>query len=72
MNVLLAYPGNIQALVLIYGCLVYSQISIGVRGMAVCVPVWVAQPSIVLKICMFDRLYQDNIVVQSRRVRQLS
>ncbi|XP_052338113.1 cilia- and flagella-associated protein 74 isoform X1 [Oncorhynchus keta] len=41
-------------------------ISIGVRGMAVCVPVWVAQPSIVLKICMFDRLYQDSIVVQSR------
>uniref|UniRef100_A0A4W5L450 Uncharacterized protein n=1 Tax=Hucho hucho TaxID=62062 RepID=A0A4W5L450_9TELE len=41
-------------------------ISIGVRGTAVCVPVWVAQPSIVLKICMFDRLYQDSIVVQSR------
>ncbi|XP_041712166.2 cilia- and flagella-associated protein 74 isoform X1 [Coregonus clupeaformis] len=41
-------------------------ISIGVQGMAVCVPVWVAQPSIVLKICMFDRLYQDSIVVQSR------
>ncbi|KAL1021090.1 hypothetical protein UPYG_G00008690 [Umbra pygmaea] len=41
-------------------------ISIGVEGMAVCAPVWVVQPCIDLKICMFDRLYQDSIVVQSR------
>ncbi|KAL7399008.1 hypothetical protein ABVT39_018484 [Epinephelus coioides] len=41
-------------------------IPIQVRGVAVSVPVWVAQPSIDLKICMFDRLYQDSITVQSR------
>ncbi|KAM4609911.1 cilia- and flagella-associated protein 74 [Polymixia lowei] len=41
-------------------------IPVRVKGMAVNVPVWVAQPSIDLKICMFDRLYQDSIVVQSR------
>ncbi|KAK5863236.1 hypothetical protein PBY51_000282 [Eleginops maclovinus] len=41
-------------------------IPIQVRGVAVSIPVWVVQPSIDLKICMFDRLYQDSIVVQSR------
>ncbi|XP_072223136.1 cilia- and flagella-associated protein 74 [Leuresthes tenuis] len=41
-------------------------ISIQVRGVAVSIPVYVVQPSIDLKICMFDRLYQDSIVVQSR------
>ncbi|XP_041802502.1 cilia- and flagella-associated protein 74 [Chelmon rostratus] len=41
-------------------------IPIQVRAMAVRVPVWVVQPSIDLKICMFDRLYQDSIMVQSR------
>ncbi|XP_064156962.1 cilia- and flagella-associated protein 74 isoform X2 [Anguilla rostrata] len=41
-------------------------IPIAVRGMGVCVPVWVAEPNIDLKICMYDRLYQDSIVVQSR------
>uniref|UniRef100_A0A669BX33 Cilia and flagella associated protein 74 n=1 Tax=Oreochromis niloticus TaxID=8128 RepID=A0A669BX33_ORENI len=41
-------------------------IPIHVRGVAVSMPVWVLQPSIDLKICMFDRLYQDTIMVQSR------
>ncbi|XP_075331716.1 cilia- and flagella-associated protein 74 [Odontesthes bonariensis] len=41
-------------------------ISVQVRGVAVSIPVYVVQPSIDLKICMFDRLYQDSIVVQSR------
>ncbi|XP_054465778.1 cilia- and flagella-associated protein 74 [Anoplopoma fimbria] len=41
-------------------------IPIQVRGVAVSVPVCVVQPSIDLKICMFDRLYQDSIMVQSR------
>ncbi|KAJ8016666.1 hypothetical protein DPEC_G00009610 [Dallia pectoralis] len=40
-------------------------ISIIVQGTAVSVPVWVVKPCIDLKICMFDRLYQDSIVVQS-------
>ncbi|XP_070767007.1 cilia- and flagella-associated protein 74 [Enoplosus armatus] len=41
-------------------------IPIQVRGVAVSVPVCVVQPSIDLKICMFDRLYQDSVIVQSR------
>ncbi|XP_035761439.1 cilia- and flagella-associated protein 74 [Neolamprologus brichardi] len=41
-------------------------IPIHVRGVAVSMPVWVLQPNIDLKICMFDRLYQDTIMVQSR------
>ncbi|XP_068589913.1 cilia- and flagella-associated protein 74 isoform X3 [Cebidichthys violaceus] len=41
-------------------------IPIQVRGVAVSVPVCVVQPSIDLKICMFDRLYQDSIMVQNR------
>ncbi|XP_053173341.1 cilia- and flagella-associated protein 74 [Scomber japonicus] len=40
-------------------------IPITVKGVAVSLPVWVVQPSIDLKICMFDRLYQDSIMVQS-------
>ncbi|KAM7404384.1 hypothetical protein PAMP_011732 [Pampus punctatissimus] len=42
-----------------------GNIPIKVRGVAVSLPVWVVQPSIDLKICMFDRLYQDSIMVQS-------
>uniref|UniRef100_A0AAQ6IMB2 Cilia- and flagella-associated protein 74 n=1 Tax=Anabas testudineus TaxID=64144 RepID=A0AAQ6IMB2_ANATE len=41
-------------------------IPIKVRGVAVSIPVWVVQPNIDLKICMFDHLYQDSIMVQSR------
>ncbi|KAI3357114.1 hypothetical protein L3Q82_015582 [Scortum barcoo] len=43
----------------------YKQILIQVRGVTVSVPVYVVQPSIDLKICMFDRLYQDSVIVQS-------
>ncbi|XP_075028392.1 cilia- and flagella-associated protein 74 [Calonectris borealis] len=35
-------------------------------GVSVDVPVWVPNPNIDLKICMYDRLYQDRIVIQSR------
>nr|XP_020468130.1 cilia- and flagella-associated protein 74 isoform X2 [Monopterus albus] len=41
-------------------------IPINVRGVAVSAPVWVVQPSIDLKICMFDCVYQDSVVFQSR------
>ncbi|XP_065710951.1 cilia- and flagella-associated protein 74 isoform X2 [Patagioenas fasciata] len=35
-------------------------------GVSVDVPVWVPDPNVDLKICMYDRLYQDCIVVHSR------
>ncbi|XP_023649466.2 cilia- and flagella-associated protein 74 isoform X1 [Paramormyrops kingsleyae] len=41
-------------------------ISICARGVAMGLPVWVTEPNVDLKICMYDRLYQDCIVVQSR------
>ncbi|XP_044067515.1 cilia- and flagella-associated protein 74 isoform X4 [Siniperca chuatsi] len=44
----------------------YKQIPIQVRGVAISVPVCVVQPSIDLKICMFDHLYQESVIVQSR------
>ncbi|XP_034446990.1 cilia- and flagella-associated protein 74 isoform X2 [Hippoglossus hippoglossus] len=41
-------------------------IPIHVRGTAVSIPVWVVRPTVDLKICMFDRLYQDTVAVHSR------
>ncbi|XP_056897121.1 cilia- and flagella-associated protein 74 isoform X5 [Takifugu flavidus] len=41
-------------------------IPIHVTGVAVTIPVWVAKPSVDLRICLFDHLYQDIITVQSR------
>lgn len=35
-------------------------------GVAIDVPVWVPKPNVDLKICMYDRLYQDSILVHTR------
>ncbi|XP_037684741.1 cilia- and flagella-associated protein 74 isoform X4 [Choloepus didactylus] len=35
-------------------------------GVAIDVPVWVPKSNVDLKICMYDRLYQDSILVHSR------
>ncbi|KAG5202416.1 hypothetical protein JEQ12_003806 [Ovis aries] len=37
-----------------------------VVGVAIDVPVWVLKPNVDLKICMYDRLYQDSILVHTR------
>ncbi|XFF85824.1 hypothetical protein AB1E18_012043 [Capra hircus] len=37
-----------------------------VIGVAIDVPVWVLKPNVDLKICMYDRLYQDSILVHTR------
>ncbi|KAF5924749.1 hypothetical protein HPG69_016714 [Diceros bicornis minor] len=37
-----------------------------VVGIALDVPVWVPKPNVDLKICMYDRLYQDSILVHTR------
>uniref|UniRef100_K7FZJ4 Uncharacterized protein n=1 Tax=Pelodiscus sinensis TaxID=13735 RepID=K7FZJ4_PELSI len=37
-----------------------------VIGVSVDVPVWVTNPNVDLKICMYDRLYQDSIIIRSR------
>uniref|UniRef100_A0AAX7W772 Abnormal spindle-like microcephaly-associated protein ASH domain-containing protein n=1 Tax=Astatotilapia calliptera TaxID=8154 RepID=A0AAX7W772_ASTCA len=42
------------------------------NSVAVSMPVWVLQPNIDLKICMFDRLYQDTIIVQTSTALKLT
>ncbi|XP_054636590.1 cilia- and flagella-associated protein 74 [Dunckerocampus dactyliophorus] len=42
-----------------------NPIPIQVKGEGVGLPVWVVDPNIDLKICMFDRLYQDVVTLQS-------
>uniref|UniRef100_A0A452T1J9 Cilia- and flagella-associated protein 74 n=1 Tax=Ursus maritimus TaxID=29073 RepID=A0A452T1J9_URSMA len=37
-----------------------------VLGVAIDVPVWVPKPNVDLKMCMYDRLYQDSVVVHTR------
>ncbi|XP_034875869.1 cilia- and flagella-associated protein 74 [Mirounga leonina] len=37
-----------------------------VLGVALDVPVWVPKPSIDLKTCMYDRLYQESVLVHTR------
>ncbi|XP_070367411.1 cilia- and flagella-associated protein 74 isoform X7 [Equus asinus] len=37
-----------------------------VIGVAIDVPVWVPKPNVDLKICMYDRLYQDSVLVHTR------
>ncbi|XP_026126470.1 cilia- and flagella-associated protein 74 isoform X1 [Carassius auratus] len=43
-----------------------QRIMVSVCGVAESAPVWVTKPNIDLRICMYDRLYQDSIEVQSR------
>ncbi|XP_057673700.1 cilia- and flagella-associated protein 74 isoform X1 [Corythoichthys intestinalis] len=40
-------------------------IAILVKGEGVGLPVWVVEPNIDMKICMFDRLYQEEVTLQS-------
>ena len=40
-------------------------------GNAIDVPVWVERQTVDLKICMFDRLYQDTILVNNRATTAL-
>ncbi|XP_072281754.1 cilia- and flagella-associated protein 74 isoform X2 [Pyxicephalus adspersus] len=46
-------------------------IPITVTGVAVDVPVYVANSNVDLKICTFDRLYQDSVVVKNRATTAL-
>ena len=38
------------------------------RGSAIDLPMWVERDLVDLKVCMFDRLYQDAIIVSNRLV----
>uniref|UniRef100_A0A452I6U3 Uncharacterized protein n=1 Tax=Gopherus agassizii TaxID=38772 RepID=A0A452I6U3_9SAUR len=42
-----------------------------VIGVSVDVPVWVPNPNVDLKICMYDRLYQDCIIIRTKAALRL-
>ncbi|XP_061162453.1 cilia- and flagella-associated protein 74-like [Saccostrea echinata] len=48
-----------------------DSISIQAVANAIDVPVWVERQTVDLKICMFDRLYQDTIIVNNRATTAL-
>eukprot|EP00794_Sanderia_malayensis_P015259 gene15259-16834_t len=48
-----------------------AEIDIIARGTGIDVPVWVEREVVDLKICMFDRLFQDAIVVNNRATSAL-
>ncbi|XP_067826189.1 cilia- and flagella-associated protein 74 [Heptranchias perlo] len=65
-------PGKVQSdLEIIFHDPKSRNIPIMVRARAIDVPVWVSNPNIDLKICMYDRLYQDSIRAHNRSTTAL-
>lgn len=42
------------------------QLAVSAVANGIDVPVWVERQSVDLKICVFDRLYQDTIIINNR------
>lgn len=42
------------------------QLAVSAIANGIDVPVWVERQSVDLKICVFDRLYQDTIIINNR------
>ncbi|KAM6191797.1 cilia- and flagella-associated protein 74 [Sarcoramphus papa] len=62
-----AVPGDVQAeFVIMFDNPDCKPLCFSAVGVSIDVPVWVPNPNTDLKICMYDRLYQDCIVIQSR------
>ncbi|KAM6046598.1 cilia- and flagella-associated protein 74 [Chlamydotis macqueenii] len=62
-----AIPGDVRAeFVIVFDNPDCKPLHFSAIGVSVDVPVWVPNPNIDLKICMYDRLYQDCVVIQSR------
>ncbi|XP_010575843.1 PREDICTED: uncharacterized protein CFAP74 [Haliaeetus leucocephalus] len=62
-----AVPGDVRAqFVIMFDNSDCKPLCFSAIGVSIDVPVWVPNPNIDLKICMYDRLYQDCIVIQSR------
>ncbi|KAL3862108.1 hypothetical protein ACJMK2_008101 [Sinanodonta woodiana] len=65
-------PGKVDSEFLItFSDPLSERISVLAIGNAIDVPVWVKRETVDLKICMFDRLYQDTIVVNNRATTAL-
>ncbi|XP_010223787.1 PREDICTED: uncharacterized protein CFAP74 [Tinamus guttatus] len=62
-----AIPGDVRAeFVITFDNSPCKPLYFSATGVSIDVPVWVPNPNVDLKICMYDRLYQDCIVIQSR------
>ncbi|XP_037237487.1 cilia- and flagella-associated protein 74 [Falco rusticolus] len=62
-----AIPGDVRAeFVIMFDNSDCKPLCFSAVGVSVDVPVWVPNPNVDLKICMYDRLYQDCVVIQSR------
>ncbi|XP_009869844.1 PREDICTED: uncharacterized protein CFAP74 [Apaloderma vittatum] len=62
-----AIPGHVRAeFVITFDNSDCKPLCFSAIGVSVDVPVWVPNPNVDLKICMYDRLYQDCVVIRSR------
>uniref|UniRef100_A0A663E0U3 Cilia and flagella associated protein 74 n=1 Tax=Aquila chrysaetos chrysaetos TaxID=223781 RepID=A0A663E0U3_AQUCH len=62
-----AIPGDVRAqFVIMFDNSDCKPLCFSAIGVSIDVPVWVPNPNIDLKICMYDQLYQDCIVIQTK------
>ncbi|XP_054148072.1 cilia- and flagella-associated protein 74 [Melozone crissalis] len=60
-------PGDVRAeFVILFDNPDCKPLSFSAIGVSVDVPIWVPQPNVDLKICLYGRLYQDSVEVRSR------
>lgn len=65
-------PGNIKASFRIaFSDKDSSPLTVKTSAKAIDVPVWIENPTIDLGICMYDRLYQDQLIVKNRATTAL-
>ncbi|XP_063273428.1 cilia- and flagella-associated protein 74 isoform X2 [Prinia subflava] len=67
-----AVPGDVRAeFVIVFDNPDCKPLSFSATGVSVDVPIWVPQPSVDLRICLYERLYQDSVEVRSRATTTL-
>ncbi|XP_044301249.1 cilia- and flagella-associated protein 74 [Varanus komodoensis] len=72
INFIPAIPGDVQAdFKIVFDNPDCKPLCFSATAVSMAVPVWVPNPDVDLKICMYDRLYQDCIVIHSRATSAL-
>ncbi|XP_064253226.1 cilia- and flagella-associated protein 74 isoform X2 [Passer domesticus] len=67
-----AVPGDVRAeFVIVFDNPDCKPLSFSAIGVSEDVPIWVPQPSVDLRICLYERLYQDSVEVRSRATTTL-
>ncbi|XP_041887953.1 cilia- and flagella-associated protein 74 isoform X1 [Corvus kubaryi] len=67
-----AVPGDVRAeFVIVFDNPDCKPLNFSAVGVSVDVPIWVPQPSVDLRICLYERLYQDSVEVRSRATTTL-